>query len=223
MGMAEWTLEEAAADLRIAHGKLKTLPRRMRSGRRRGKRPPPLVTFLSPGNCVTMEEHPKWLSADEHCGPCREPCIVPPCGGHVGYPLASNVNPSGPVAYPVVPTTQIPTAAAAPALELPQAVLVPQNPVFAGSFPTKLMQASPVLPSPSRFQSPCVRFLLPDAGATSISPPAAAASQRAAMSAVLPGGGCVVPDARSGGAVQLIHSPTYRAARTPTGIATHFN
>lgn len=84
MGMAEWTLEEAAADLRVANAKLKTLPRRMRSGRRRGGRPPPLVKFASPPGCLVSDEAPWCPRIDTHCEPCRESCVSASLARHGG-------------------------------------------------------------------------------------------------------------------------------------------
>lgn len=151
MGMAEWTLEEAAEDLRIAHAKLKTLPRRMRSGRRRGRRPPTLVTFLSPQECVTMNERPWWRASDEHCGPCREAYVLAPCPGHETLPpprpiVASGHN-LGEAVYPrVLPAFQPTTLTQTVRVAQPSpALALPFSPAPAVSIPVERVQVSPVL------------------------------------------------------------------------------
>lgn len=96
MGMAEWTLEEAAADLRIAAAKLKTLPRRMRSGRRRSKRRPPLVKFILPPGSQPREDTGWCPAAETHCEPCRELCLSSSYARHAGLSPNVPVFPLGP-------------------------------------------------------------------------------------------------------------------------------
>lgn len=125
--MAEWTLEEAAADLRTAATKLKTLPRRMRSGRRRSKRHPPLVKFILPPGPLPREDA-KWCPAGEtHCEPCREMCLSSSYARHAG------LSPHVPV-FPVEP----PRDTAGGACILPSASAAPEG-AFAHFVPSPSM------------------------------------------------------------------------------------
>ena len=82
MGMAEWTLEEAAADLQVAKAKLQTLPRRMRS-RRRTRRPPPLVAFKALRSSAVADGLALPPSLNDGCNPIGGACLSTPCETHI--------------------------------------------------------------------------------------------------------------------------------------------
>ncbi|OEH77781.1 hypothetical protein cyc_03446 [Cyclospora cayetanensis] len=158
MGMAEWTLEEAQEDLRIANAKLKTLPRRMRSGRRRNRRVPPLVTLIRPPGCGTPEGHPCCSYTGTHQGPCRDLCTADTYARHPW--LSSNLS----IAYPAHLTrSPAPSLSPAPHLaektammhsvEVPQAHTLPQYLDGSALMPTHLIQSPRVLTASGPLQS----------------------------------------------------------------------
>ena len=158
LGMAEWTLEEAAADLRIAHEKLKTLPRHMRSGRRRKRRLPPLVTFTTAPSCSIPDERPCCPATDTYCGPCRESCISTSYAKHAGLsstmPFISSrsfLRALGP-SYVLSAPQPFPVAVAAPPVQLPQTVTSQHARATPGTVHTQFVQAPQVLPSPLQLQ-----------------------------------------------------------------------
>lgn len=122
MGMAEWTLEEAAADLRVAHAKLKTLPRRMRSGRRRRGRPPPLVTFTSTSDCLVADEPPWCPRVDTHCEPCRESLLSASCARHADFSRHAPLASAGPLMKAPVAACMVPVSAGATVAAMPPAM-----------------------------------------------------------------------------------------------------
>lgn len=219
MGMAEWTLDEAAEDLRVAHAKLKTLPRRMRSGRRRGRRPPPLVTFISPPDCVTMNEHPWWRAADDHCGPCGGAYALAPSIGHEGLPPHRPMDSTGHVLsepaprfiFPTIqPTTLAHTARAA---QLTPAVALACPPAPAVTLPVEKVQLSPVLNATSQLQLPSVAGRLPPAGigVAATSPLTAPVRLTGKARVEFPVGQPVLTHAINGGVGRLVHNPTQGA------------